>query len=376
MAELILPELYDPEFFEALREGSRQSAQVIVPLILQWIQPTSVVDVGCGDGSWLSVFQSEGVNDILGMDGDYVQSDTLQIPQDRFIATDLSQPPQLERRFDLALSLEVAEHLSEESADRFVESLVQLSDVILFSAAIPHQGGTHHVNEQWPDYWIQRFQSHNYLVLDILRDRLWEDPTVQPWYAQNSFIFVKGDRLSAYPNLKAIAPAHPKAIVHPTIYLQKCIDSSSPPTDEPPEPWASPILQLLDVTLDPAELHCGDRVTITIHYQLKASLESALFTISLSDASGHIYLDTEIIINPLPTDITVPHTLDLHIERLDLAQGTYFINPGIFSPDWEATYVFQWHQYPLEIQSSPSQKGLLHPPLHWSSDQTLPMDSL
>ena len=379
MAELTLLDLYDPEFFEALRDGSRQSAKVIVPLILQWIQPASVVDVGCGDGTWLSVFQAEGIDNILGLDGDYVQPATLQIPHNCFVPTDLSQPLQLKRRFDLAISLEVAEHLPEESADRFVESLVQLSDVILFSAAIPHQGGTHHINEQWPDYWIQRFQAHRYLVLDVLRDRLWEDPAVQPWYAQNSFVFIKGDRLSDYPALQAIALAQPKAIVHPSIYLQKCIqkciDSSPPPASEPSNQEMSSLIQLLGVTLNPAELHCGDCVAITIHYQLNCALEAALFTISLSDASGHVYLETETIINPLPSDITVPHTLELHIERLDLAQGTYFINPGIFSADSGETYGFQWHQYPLEIQSSPSQKGLLHPPLHWSSNQPLPIES-
>ena len=63
---------------------------------------------------------------------------------------DLAQPLQIDRRFDLALSLEVAEHLPPECGSEFVQTLTDLSSVILFSAAIPFQGGTDHLNEQWP----------------------------------------------------------------------------------------------------------------------------------------------------------------------------------------------------------------------------------
>jgi len=159
-----------------------------VPIILDWVQPKRVVDVGCGDGTWLSVFREQGVIDVLGIDGDYVEPENLQIPVHQFMTWNLTQPVLLNQTFDLAVSLEVAEHLPEESAFGFVDTLVRLSDVVLFSAAIPHQGGTNHINEQWPDYWIALFEAQGYIAIDILRGRIWDNAEVQPWYAQNGVL--------------------------------------------------------------------------------------------------------------------------------------------------------------------------------------------
>lgn len=63
---------YTSEFFDNIRNGSLRSAQVVVPIAIELARPKSVVDVGCGDGTWLSVFRHLGVNDTLGLDGDYV----------------------------------------------------------------------------------------------------------------------------------------------------------------------------------------------------------------------------------------------------------------------------------------------------------------
>ena len=113
----------------------------MVPLVLQLLPVRSVVDVGCGDGSWLVVFRKLGVKEILGIDGEYVDPGLLQIPQDCFQAFDLAKPFSLGRVFDLAVSLEVAEHLPAECAPGFVECLTRLAPSVLFSAAIPFQGG-------------------------------------------------------------------------------------------------------------------------------------------------------------------------------------------------------------------------------------------
>lgn len=145
-------QLYNEGFFQYLQEGSKRSAEQIVPILLELIQPQSVIDVGCGTGTWLSVFCEHGIEDIWGVDGDYVQEEALEIPKDRFLSHDLTKPLALDRKFDLAISLEVAEHLPCDSAEAFVDSLTQLAPVILFSAAIPFQGGVGHVNEQWQEY--------------------------------------------------------------------------------------------------------------------------------------------------------------------------------------------------------------------------------
>lgn len=360
--------LYDADFFEELRRGAHQSAEVIVPLILEWVQPGSVVDVGCGDGTWLSVFQAGGIDDILGLDGSYVLSETLQIPKERFVPKDLSQPVSLGRTFDLAVSLEVAEHLPAESAPGFVESLTSLSDVVLFSAAIPHQGGTHHVNEQWPNYWIDLFESRGYIPVDSLRRRLWNDAAVQPWYAQNSFLFVRGDRLTHYPLLQSAAsqiPSFGLSVVHPTIYLQRCPEST--PAAEHSEEEPSQVVQILDITLHPSsKIQRGEALTVHIKYQTQAPIETAIFTLSLTNEAGVILLDTETTVS-LPDELLMTGSLQLQIDRLDLAEGDYFINPGIFSTDWTQTYDFQQNFGLLTVESDSPSKGLFDPPMRWST---------
>lgn len=213
--------LYDQVFFDSLLEGARGSARQVIPMILDWLQPRSVVDVGCGLGAWLSVFRELGVQDCLGVDGDYVDHQQLQIPVDMFLARDLTQPLTLDRRFDLAVSLEVAEHLPAESAQAFIESLVGLADVVLFSAAVPFQGGTGHLNEQWTGYWVKHFEQCGYVAIDCLRYRFWSNDDVQPWYVQNSFLFVKSDRLEQYPRLPKETldgATFPLNVVHPKVY--------------------------------------------------------------------------------------------------------------------------------------------------------------
>ena len=359
--------LYDVDFFEELRRGAHQSAAVIVPLILEWIQPRSVVDVGCGDGTWLSVFQASGIDDILGLDGSYVLSETLQIPKECFVSKDLSQSVSLNRTFDLAVSLEVAEHLPAESAPGFVESLTNLSDVVLFSAAIPHQGGTHHVNEQWPNYWIDLFESRGYIPVDSLRPRLWNDAAVQPWYAQNSFIFVRGDRLSHYPLLKAVAsqiPSFGPSVVHPTIYLQHCLETSTPAAQHSEEE-PSKVVQILDIALHPSsKIQRGEALSVQIKYQTQAPIETAIFTLSLSSEAGIILLDTETVVS-LPDEPLVTGFLQLQIDRLDLAEGNYFISSGIFSIDWAQTHDFQQNLGSLTVESESPSKGLFAPPMRW-----------
>ncbi|MGC1267387.1 MAG: methyltransferase domain-containing protein, partial [Candidatus Acidiferrum sp.] len=173
---------YTKEYYECIRSGSLRSAEVIAPLVLEALDVSSIVDVGCGDGTWLSVFRRLGVEDALGIDGEYVGDEFLQIPKELFRPIDLRKPFKIERCFDLAVCLEVAEHLPAECAPSLVESLAQLAPMVLFSAAIPFQGGLDHVNEQWPDRWAALFGAHGYLPIDFLRKRIWQNETVEMWY--------------------------------------------------------------------------------------------------------------------------------------------------------------------------------------------------
>jgi hypothetical protein len=166
------------------------------------------------------VFRELGIADVLGVDGS-AELDLLKIPRERYAVHDLTIPIALDREFDLVMCLEVAEHLPPDSADALVDSLIRLGPIVLFSAAIPSQGGTNHVNEQWPEYWADRFEARGYPVVDAIRHRIWDDPEVEWWYAQNTLLFVRRNRLFAEPELAWLSAATHRSqlsIVHPRKY--------------------------------------------------------------------------------------------------------------------------------------------------------------
>jgi SAM-dependent methyltransferase len=195
-----------------------QSPRAVVPLVISLVRPKSVVDVGCGTGAWLRVFQEQGIGRVLGIEGNDVDTSLLLISQELFREQDLTQPFRLGENFDLAVCLEVAEHLPKRCAEGLVASLVSLAPIILFSAAVPLQGGVHHVNEQWPEYWARIFLRHNYRQLDLLRKRIWKSPAVEYFYRQNMFLYVREDVLAGNPELQEAAQdPNDLMLVHPSI---------------------------------------------------------------------------------------------------------------------------------------------------------------
>jgi len=169
----------------------------------------SVLDVGCGLGTWLTIFQESGVPEVLGLDGNNVDRSMLHIPERQFRECDLTNPFDLGKRFDLVLCLEVAEHLPESCSDEFVASLCRHSDRIVFSAAIPGQGGQHHINEQWVDYWQLRFRQMGYILADAIRPLIWNDGNVDVWYRQNIFLYVKENKIPLLEQRVQMAEIHP-----------------------------------------------------------------------------------------------------------------------------------------------------------------------
>ena len=186
---------YDFAFYGANDESVFVSPRVVVPIVCELFHPKSVIDVGCGTGVWLSVFMENGVHRILGLDGLYVNPDWLKIPRDCFRSTDLAARFEVKERFDLAVCLEVAEHLPAQSADNLIKVLTTAAPVVLFSAAVPQQGGTEHINEQWPEYWHRKFEDYGFLKFDVIRKEIWLNPSVKYWYRQNTFVYTKKDLL-------------------------------------------------------------------------------------------------------------------------------------------------------------------------------------
>jgi SAM-dependent methyltransferase len=192
-----------------------------------FVQPASVIDVGCGRGHWLKAFREHGTPRVVGVDGAWNAQSAMIDPAIEFRAVDLDRPADaLEgQRFDLALSLEVAEHLKPASAVGFVDALTQLSDTVVFGAAYPHQGGTNHFNEQPATWWAKLFADRGYVVFDVFRPRFWGDPDVEFWYQQNTFLYVKHDHpLVADLNAQGVHPLRNLSFmdcVHPQLYKAK-----------------------------------------------------------------------------------------------------------------------------------------------------------
>ena len=181
--------VYSGGFYDYIDAGSRRSARAVARLLLSEMRVGSLLDVGAGHGAWAAEWLAAGVRDVLAVDGDYVARDRLAIPANAFRAHDLLTPLAVGRRFDLVQSLEVAEHLPERLADQFVDGLAAHGDVILFSAAVPHQGGEHHVNEQPLSYWRAKFAARGYAPYDFVRPRLAGDAAVMPWYRFNTLLY-------------------------------------------------------------------------------------------------------------------------------------------------------------------------------------------
>jgi len=182
---------YDKNFYQYINRGATDSAGVVLPVLLSVLQEPvdSVLDVGCGAGAWLKVWKSLGVR-IFGLDGSYVGAEQLLIEPEEFSPADLSAGFDLQQRFGIVQSLEVAEHLPPESSEKFVECLCRHSDMVLFSSAPPGQGGENHINEQPYDYWRQLFRNQGYEMYDPVRPSVLSNRQVKPWYRYNTFLYV------------------------------------------------------------------------------------------------------------------------------------------------------------------------------------------
>jgi SAM-dependent methyltransferase len=193
--------VYDREFYARQVGNSSQSARLIVPLLMRLFGPKSVVDVGCGIGPWLRAFGEEGVAGLCGIDGNYVSRDELLFDPAKFISKDLSRPFEVPGYFDLAMCLEVAEHLPTTAGRHLVHTITRAAPLVLFSAAVPGQGGSHHVNEQWPSYWRSLFAAEGFRIFDPIRPLIRSNTAVRWWYRQNLLVFASQEGISAHPLL-------------------------------------------------------------------------------------------------------------------------------------------------------------------------------
>lgn len=195
-------------------EFDNTSAEVILPSLFHMLQTKSVIDVGCGIGNWLSVSKKLGIPKLLGVDGPHAKSKFL-LDTSNFFSCDfeieLSKLNQIDEKFDLAICLEVVEHLTDNTGRKLIDFLTNISTIVLFSAAIPFQTGENHINEQEPSYWQELFSKKGYVFFDMFRDNYWNDQDVKWWYKQNMFLVVKKGILDEnnFPVFKGDMRIHP-----------------------------------------------------------------------------------------------------------------------------------------------------------------------
>lgn len=209
---------YNNEFFQSRVGEAYYSAFTILNIVKENILNfDSVVDIGTGTGTWLKAAEKLGASKIKGYEGFLEDTNLLEIPSNCFEIHDLEKPIKNSSKFDLALCLEVGEHIECDHSKTLVSSITNLSDNITFSAAIPGQLGVGHINEQWPDFWISLFSSKGYNCIDVIRPKIWTNSKIPFWYKQNCLFFTKDESLtkSLMPNFQC------NNLVHPELYASK-----------------------------------------------------------------------------------------------------------------------------------------------------------
>ena len=224
---------YTTFFYQNQLVESKESARVILPIIEELFSPKSITDVGCGIGAWLSEWKEIDNDKIIrGIDASFVNKSMLLIDLSEFQEVDLTKNLLPQNKTELAMCLEVAEHLPEERAISFISELTQLSDVILFSAAVPGQEGTHHINEQYLSYWIEIFKSNSFDCFDVIRPQIWDNEKIAWWYRQNIVLFVrqgnaKFEFLNKFKSFYGFDLIHKKLLTHKTNKCNNSIDQTS-----------------------------------------------------------------------------------------------------------------------------------------------------
>ena len=183
---------YINNFFINEDKTALKAASKIIPLLINNLKCRSVIDVGCGTAAWLYIFKKNGIREIFGLDS-HKNLTSLRISQAEFLTHNLEEKIDLDKKYDLAISLEVAEHINPKESKRFVHDLCNLSNIILFSAATPGQGGQNHINENNLEYWRYLFRENDYFPYDVIRKNFAFIKSIAPWYRYNTLLYVNDE---------------------------------------------------------------------------------------------------------------------------------------------------------------------------------------
>jgi len=215
---------YRSAFYRDRRATTLHAAERVLGIVFERFELDSIIDVGCGTGTWLRASRAMGATRVVGIEGSWLPEELHDDSALEILKTDLEQPIAVSEAFDLCISLEVAEHLAADRAESFVDDLCQLSNRVLFSAAIPGQGGSRHRNEQWQSYWAELFCRRGYVVTDLVRPLIWNDPSIPFWYRQNTLLYLRSDVEGRDQPLVSAGRTDLLDVVHPDLFARVSLD--------------------------------------------------------------------------------------------------------------------------------------------------------
>jgi hypothetical protein len=202
--------------------------------LAEHFQFNSVVDVGAGVGAW-SRAALEMDKAVTSIDGEWVAGIPGKFERLNYIFQDLNNQVASASPHDVAVCVEVAEHLLPERSPGFVADLCKLAPVVIFGAALPRQGGAGHINCRPHSFWIKTFAEKNYTAIDLFRPKFWYDGRVGPWYAQNTYLFVAPEKLAQFDGFSKpslVDVYHPKVVLDSPMCLQDHLAGNIDPGDK------------------------------------------------------------------------------------------------------------------------------------------------
>ncbi len=187
---------YNPWVYAAFHRVALETAPTLVEGIPRLFPDLkTVVDFGCGTGVHLSELGNRGV---MGEGFEYCPiprklgwglSNLELKPFDLNTFTDAG------RKFDLSISVEVAEHVPPELGHHLVDICCAHAPLVVFTAAHPEQSGRGHIHMQPESYWIERFECRGFRYDEAktaqLEDHIRAKLTRGLWLADNVGIYEK-----------------------------------------------------------------------------------------------------------------------------------------------------------------------------------------
>lgn len=155
----------------------------VLDYLITCFRVTSMVDLGCGTGGMVDAAIQRGLT-AYGIDGDPALEGNRRIVQHDYTRG----PYYLIPAPDLIWCVEFAEHVAQPCEGNWLATL-QGARVLLFSAAVPGQGGWHHVNEQPSSYWVDRLVATGWQI--HLEATAWVQANATDRYVRAGMVFVR-----------------------------------------------------------------------------------------------------------------------------------------------------------------------------------------